>query len=219
MLSLDAIAASLAWADPWLAPWFTALGVAVSQLEVAAFALSLLMVWLNLRVNVWAWPLAIVSSALYGLLFARSRLYGEASLQAVFIAVSVWGWWQWLRGRDDSAQPLKVRALGRRGRIGSLSLTAMAWPLIGLLLDHATDSDVPYLDALPTAGSLLGQWLLGRKWIDNWPCWLVVNLVSMGLFAYKQLWLTVLLYGLFAALSVAGWRAWRALAEQQRSAP
>jgi nicotinamide mononucleotide transporter len=77
-----------------------------------------------------------------------------------------------------------------------------------LLLTHITDSDVPYLDALPTAGSLIGQWLLGRKWVENWPCWLLVNVISMGLFAYKQLWLTVILYAVFAMLSVLGWRQW-----------
>jgi nicotinamide mononucleotide transporter len=69
---------------------------------------------------------------------------------------------------------------------------------------------VPYLDALPTAGSVAGQFLLGRKLIENWLVWLAVNVFSVGLFAYKGLWLTALLYALFAALSVAGWRAWRA---------
>jgi nicotinamide mononucleotide transporter len=212
MLSLDAVAASLAWADPWLAPWFTAWGVPVSQLEGVAFVLSLLMVLFNFRVNAWGWPLAIVSSVLYGVLFARSKLYGEASLQLVFVIVSVWGWWQWLRGRDGDAHALRVRELQVRGRVMAMSACLALWPLTGTLLAHITDSDVPYLDALPTAGSLLGQWLLGRKWVDNWPCWLIVNLISMGLFAYKQLWLTVILYGIFAALSVMGWREWRQLA-------
>jgi nicotinamide mononucleotide transporter len=69
---------------------------------------------------------------------------------------------------------------------------------------------VPYLDALPTAGSVAGQFLLGRKLIENWLVWLAVNLFSIGLFAVKGLWLTALLYALFALLSIAGWRAWRA---------
>jgi nicotinamide mononucleotide transporter len=68
---------------------------------------------------------------------------------------------------------------------------------------------VPYLDALPTVGSLAGQALLGRKLIENWPVWLAVNVLSLGLFALKGLWLTVLLYVIFAVLSLAGWRAWR----------
>lgn len=204
----DAIAASLAWVDPWLTPWFTAWGVPISQLEGVAFVLSLLMVGFNFKVNAWGWPLAIVSSVLYGLLFARSKLYGEASLQMVFVALSVWGWWQWLRGVDDQAQALSVRALGAQGRLRAIVVCLVLWPVMGALLHHITDSDVPYLDALPTAGSLVGEWLLGRKWVDNWPCWLIVNLISMGLFAYKQLWLTVILYGIFAVLSVWGWRQW-----------
>jgi nicotinamide mononucleotide transporter len=77
-----------------------------------------------------------------------------------------------------------------------------------------TDSDVPYADALPTAGSVLGQVLLGLKMVENWPCWLLVNLFSMALFAHKGLWLTVGLYGLFAALSVVGWRQWQALVKR-----
>ena len=80
--------------------------------------------------------------------------------------------------------------------------------MLGWLLDRLTDSDVPYLDALPTVGSVAGQLLLGRKLVENWPVWLLVNGVSLVLFAVKGLWLTVVLYALFALLSVVGWRAW-----------
>jgi nicotinamide mononucleotide transporter len=76
------------------------------------------------------------------------------------------------------------------------------------VLDHATDSDVPYWDALPTAASVAGQWLLGRQYVENWPVWIGVNVISIVLFAYKGLWLTVLLYALFAVMALAGWRAW-----------
>ena len=78
------------------------------------------------------------------------------------------------------------------------------------MLHHHTDSDVPYLDALPTVGSVAGQFLLGRKLIENWLVWLAVNVFSVGLFAIKGLWLTALLYAVFAVLSVVGWQAWRA---------
>ena len=71
---------------------------------------------------------------------------------------------------------------------------------------------MPWWDAFPTAASVVGQWLLGRKYVENWPVWVVVNVVSVGLFAYKGLWLTVLLYALFVAMSFAGWHAWRRLA-------
>lgn len=193
----------------WLDPWFSVWGAPVTPLEVLAFVLSIAMVLGNVRVRVWAWPLAIAASACYAVLFAASRLYGEASLQLFFIAVSAWGWWQWLRARDAQGQPLEVRVMTPRQRLQTAALTLAAWPLLGLLLARATDTDVPYADALPTVGSIAGQILLGRKLVENWPVWLVVNVVSVGLFAWKGLWLTVLLYAIFAVLSWFGWQAWR----------
>jgi nicotinamide mononucleotide transporter len=206
---------ALQWAAPFLAPAFALWGSPVTALEMVAFVLSIAMVLCNFRVNVWAWPLAIVSSALYGLLFASSRLYGEAALQGLFIVVSFWGWLQWLRGHATDGGPLRVHHLATAARWRIAGLTFAAWPLLGWLLHRFTDSDVPYLDALPTVGSVAGQLLLGRKLIENWPVWLAVNLFSLLLFAWKGLWLTVLLYALFAALSVVGWRAWR----RRQSAP
>lgn len=200
---------------PLLRPAFRLLGGDVTWLELVAMTMALVMVWCNLRVNPLAWPLAIASSALYGLLFLHSKLYGESALQLVFIALGFWGWWQWLRGTTRSGERLPVRALTPRQRWQALLLTLAAWPLLGLLLARATDSPVPYLDALPTVGSLLGQVLLARKWVDNWPVWVAVNLVSVALFASRGLWLTVALYALFALLALAGWRAWAAMAPRR----
>ena len=201
-----------ALAAPLLQPAFTLWGGEITVIELIAVALSVWMVWCNLRVNALAWPLAIASSLLYAVLFAASRLYGEASLQIFFVLVAVWGWWQWLRGTGDDGGALRVRALDSRGRLILLLALALAWPALALVLRSATDSDVPWWDAFPTAGSLIGQYLLGRKYVENWPAWIVVNLASVALFAYKGLWLTVALYVVFIVLAGFGWRAWRRLA-------
>jgi nicotinamide mononucleotide transporter len=208
---LDAL---LQAARPALAAAFQIGGYPVTWLEIVAFGLSVAMVFANMRVNPVGWPLAIVASLLYALLFADAKLYGETGLQLVFVAVAFWGWWQWLRARDSAGQPLRVSRLKARDRLVALGATLAAWPLLGLLLDHATDSDVPYFDALPTVASVTGQILLARKHTENWPVWLAVNVVSVALFAYKGLWLTVVLYALFAVLSVQGWRAWRRIEGQ-----
>lgn len=202
----DAGAAALAVA---LQPAFTAFGSPITWLELVAVVLALWMVGCNMRVRPLAWPLAIASSALYALLFWDARLYGDAALQLVFIGVAGWGWWQWLRGTDDHGRPLHVNRLPRGLLVRAMAAALVAWPLLGLFLDRFTDTDVPYWDAFPTTLSLLGQWLLGRKHIENWPTWIAVNTVSVGLFAYKGLWLTVVLYAVFVGLSVAGWRAWQ----------
>ena len=183
--------------------------VVVSRAEAAGALLGVWMVLCNFRVHPLAWPLAIASSALYLLVFWDARLYGDAALQLLFIALAFWGWWQWLRGRQADGRPLVVRHLGTRGRLAALLGLALLWPAIGLLLARSTDTDVPWWDAFPTAGSLVGQVLLARKYVENWPVWLAVNAVAIGLFAYKGLWPTVGLYAIFAALSVVGWRRWR----------
>jgi len=201
--------------QPLFLPAFSAWGAAFTWLEVVAFALALMMVVLNIRVNPLAWPLAIVSSLLYFALFWNSRLYGDASLQIFFVLVALWGWWQWLRGTAEGGAALRVTRLPLRGRLTLLAALALAWPATGLFLRRYTDTDVPWWDAFPTAGSVIGQWLLGRKHVENWMVWIAVNIVSVALFAYKGLWLTFLLYIAFIALSVQGWRVWTKLAAEQ----
>ncbi|MEO6363406.1 MAG: nicotinamide riboside transporter PnuC [Caldimonas sp.] len=202
-------------AAPLFASAFVFAGSPVTWLEIVAFACALAMVVFNIRVNVLGWPLAIASSLLYFLLFWKSRLYGDAGLQVFFAVIAGWGWWQWQRTPPAGGATLRVRRMGARGRWLSLAALAFAWPATALFLQRFTDTDVPWWDAFPTAASVIGQVLLGRKYIENWPTWIVVDLVGAALFAYKGLWLTVLLYALFTIMAVVGWRAWsrRAAAE------
>ncbi|MEF7612332.1 nicotinamide riboside transporter PnuC [Aquincola sp. MAHUQ-54] len=212
---MDVLGAAL---GAFFSPAFSAWGSPVSWAEVTGFVLALGMVWFNIRVNALAWPLAITSSAVYALLFRESGLYGEAALQLVFIAVAGWGWWEWLHGRQSDGSALRVRYLGARGRAVAIALTLAAWPTLALLLARHTDSAVPWLDAFPTVASLAGQWLLARQYVENWPAWVVVNIVSVGLFAWKALWLTMLLYALFAVLAAFGWRHWARRAASAQAA-
>lgn len=188
---------------------FTLWGAPTTWAEAVAVVLALAMVWMNIRERHWGWPLAIVSSILYFFIFQRSRLYGDAALQVVFVILAGWGWAKWLQGRRPDGLPLVVTRLTRRGRLTALAAWAVLWPTVGFFLLEFTDTDVPWWDAFPTAGSLVGQYLLARKYSENWLAWLGVNVVGAGLYAYKGLWITALLYALFAALSVAGWQAWR----------
>jgi nicotinamide mononucleotide transporter len=197
--------------QPLFSEAFSAWGAAVTRVELMAVVLALAMVVCNIRVNPWGWPLAIVSSLLYFGLFWNSLLYGEAGLQVFFAVIAAWGWWQWLRGTQGDGGELRVRALGRMGRCRALIAMAIAWPVTGIFLASATDTDVAWWDAFPTAASVIGQWLLGRKYVETWFTWVVVNTVSVALFAYKGLWLTTVLYVIFIAMSVLGWRAWQRL--------
>ena len=188
---------------------FTLWGSPTTWLEIVAVAIALAMVGCNIREIHWGWPLAIISSLMYFAIFWRSKLYGDASLQIFFVVVAFWGWLQWLRGVRPDGSKLQVRRLTRRGLVLVVLACAVLWPVTGFFLKTYTDTDVPWWDAFPTAVSLVGQFLLGRKYIENWGAWIVVNTVSVGLYAYKGLWLTLALYLVFIFLSFVGWRAWR----------
>lgn len=201
---------------------FDVAGHTISRLELLAFALALAGVVLTARVSVWGWPPTIAASALYGWLFFEHRLYGDAALQAFFIAVSIWGWRAWLSdARQPPREPEPQQSLGPQHRIRSLAPDSAlklafalfaAWLAIGALLAGLTDTDVPWLDAAPTAGSVFAQVLLARKILQAWMVWIGVNAIAIALFITKALWLTALLYAVLLVLSVAGWRHWRRLA-------
>lgn len=180
--------------------------------EVVASLLGLAMVGFNLRVHPAGWPLAIASSAIYAFVFWQGRLYGQATLQLLFIGVSAWGWWQWLRGTDAAGAALRVGWMPSRARMVAAGATLAAWPLLGGLLALGTDSAAPALDALTTVGAVAGQLLLARKRVENWLVWLAVNLLSVVLFVRAGLWPTAGLYAVFAALSAWGWLHWSRLA-------
>jgi nicotinamide mononucleotide transporter len=181
----------------------------ISWTEAAGFVLALAMVGCSIRELHWSWPLAILSSLLYFFVFKDSLLYAEAGLQLVFALLALWGWWQWRRLGDNNEPVWVIQRLPRRGWWLAAAALAVLWPALAWLLMHFTDSDVAWWDALPTALSLIGQALLGRKYIENWLAWIVVNVFSVGLFAYKGLWLTTGLYVLFIGLSLIGWREWQ----------
>jgi nicotinamide mononucleotide transporter len=185
---------------------FTLWGFDTSWLELTAVLLSLGMVACTIAEKHWGWPLAALSSGLYFFLFWRQRLYGDACLQIMFIGLALWGWSLWLKGQQGTALPISHMSSRQRWQL--LCLSGMLWLLTGLTLLNFTDSDVPWWDAFPTAISLVGQYLLAQKRVENWAVWMIVNSVASGLFAWKGLWLTALLYLVFVALSVTGWRHW-----------
>jgi nicotinamide mononucleotide transporter len=194
-LALAAVAlGSLALAA--VSPWTEAVGAATGAVCV----------WLAAVSDPWTWPIGIANNLLYLVVFWRAKLYADALLQLVYVAISLYGIWRW-RGGGDAVRPVE-----RGGRL-ELGLTAAAVGVAALalwrILGTATDSDVPQWDAVTTAASLGAQWLMSRRVIENWWLWIAVDLVYVPLYVYKQLHVTAGLYALFLALCVLGLRDWR----------
>lgn len=188
-------------------------GFATTPLELISFVLSVITVVLNIRQTHWAWLFSILSSATYGVVFFGARLYGDMALQLVFISVSVWGWYLWLHGgvRHDV---LTVTRLTGIGRGYALAGWLTGFVLIALFLKTWTDTDVPHMDGFLTAGSLVGQLLLSRKKVENWHVWIAVDVLYVGLYVYKGLTLTAILYAVFVVLAWVGLRTWSKAAQQ-----
>ncbi|MDO8653422.1 MAG: nicotinamide riboside transporter PnuC [Undibacterium sp.] len=182
-------------------------GFVTTPLELISFVMSVITVALNIRQLHWAWLFSILSSGLYAAVFFDSRLYGDMGLQVVFILVSVWGWGLWLRGAQLQ-HGFAITRLTRQGRVLSLLACAFGFALLAWFLKSFTDTDVPYADGFLTAGSLLGQVLLSRKKIENWHVWIIVDVLYVGLYVYKNLMLTALLYALFVIMAIFGLRVW-----------
>lgn len=181
----------------------------MSVVEVIGFVSGALCVWLVARQNVWNWPIGIANNVTFFVLFWASGLYADSGLQVAYLGLAAYGWWAWLRG-GDSHSALNVSRTSRRqwevlGAVGLGGTVALTWVLV-----VATDSTVPVPDAVTTVLSLLATWGQARKKLESWWLWIAADLIYIPLYAYKDLWLTAVLYVGFLALCVLGLRNWLA---------
>lgn len=178
-------------------------------MEIFAFILSLACVLLNAYGKILTWPLAIASSSAYAYVFFNSQLFGDAALQFVFIGLAIYAWITWYK-KDVCHEPNHPSF--SRIPANSISQCAIAWLVMFLIIQYVlqnyTSSDVPNIDAFLTAGSLLATYMSAQKWLENWLLWAFVDVLYIGLYVYKDLYLTALLYGLLIALCLLGWRHW-----------
>ncbi len=179
----------------------------MNPLEAAAALFGVVAVWLTTRENVWCWPLGLVNVALSGIVFYEARLYADAGLQVVYVALCLYGWYQWLRGGPGKGA-LRVSRTPGAWLVGLFALGAWTAVLLGLALRSLTDASLPFWDSSTTAFSLVAQGMQTRKWIENWPIWIAVDLVYVGMYVYKELFLMAALYLVFLVLAVMGLRQW-----------
>jgi nicotinamide mononucleotide transporter len=176
-------------------------------MEILGFVSGAVCVWLVAIQNVWNWPIGIANNVTFLILFWTAGLYADSSLQLVYLALGLYGWWAWVRGGADHAMLAISRTTGRQwvvlgaaGAVGTVGLT--------FLLDRVTDSTVPLPDAITTVLSLLATWGQARKKLESWWLWIAADVIYVPLYAYKDLWLTAGLYLGFLALCVFGLRNW-----------
>lgn len=177
-------------------------------LENLAVAFGLVSVYLSTREKISSWPAAIINVGIFFFVFWKAKLYADAVLQIVYLLLSVYGWYEWLFGGANHARLDVSRARMRDWAI--LVPLAIVFAIgLGTFLARHTDSPVPYLDASLTATSLVAQWMMTRKQLENWVIWIVADIVYVPTFLARHLPSTAVQYAVFLVLAVMGYVSWR----------
>ncbi len=175
--------------------------------EALAVALAITYLLLAIRQNPWCWPAAIASAGIYVALMLGAGLYMQSALQLFYIAMAIYGWWNW-RGGDDGTVPAVV-SWRAADHVRPLAVIAVAGGLAGWALHQWTDAAWPWLDALIACGAIVTTWMVARKVLQNWHYWFVIDAASAWLYAHQGLWLTAGLFVFYLVLIVIGYRDWK----------
>lgn len=181
------------------------------SVEILGTILCLVYLYLSIKERIGLWIFGFLSSALYIIVFFESKFYADMSLQVYYLAVSVYGWLMWKRktGNSDSSDKLQVSFLSTRQMIQYLASVIAVYFIYYLILKYATDSTIPIMDSLVGALSVVATWMLTRKKIENWLLWILADAVATGLFAYKQLYPTAILYLIYTVMAFVGYYEWK----------
>ncbi|MBI1450922.1 MULTISPECIES: nicotinamide riboside transporter PnuC [Acinetobacter] len=187
----------------------------MSELEIIAVVVSCIAVALTVCRHMLCWPFNLLAYVLYAFIFFDYKLYGETILQVLFMGLAVYGFLQWKQGKATD-HDIRIEVLSQHKLWLQIIATAIFGAIFGACLKYLTDAAVPWLDAQLAAFSLLATYWTSRKYIATWVLWVVVDIIYVGMFIYKDLLLTAALYALFVLLAVYGWYTWLKVKHKQQ---
>ncbi|WP_411280640.1 nicotinamide riboside transporter PnuC [Gemmatimonas sp.] len=185
--------------------------------ELFGFITGVLNVWLVTRENIWSWPLGVLNAGFYVVVFARTGLYSDTGLQVVYMVLSFYGWWHWLRGGPNHDAVVVTRT-ARRTALLMTAIGLVSWITLATITRRMPGAALPWLDAALVSISLVAQYMMTRKLLENWLLWIAVDVVYIGLFINRQLPLTAMLYAVFLVLAIIGYLQWHRSATRSRLA-
>ncbi len=195
----------------------------MQAIEILGTIVGVIYLWLEYKASIYLWIASIVMPAIYLFVYYDAGLYADFGINIYYLLIAIYGWAAWrygfkLLGRNDITQnqELPITRTPRKIWLRIIGIyivlqLAIVWTLI-----RFTDSTVPWSDAFTTALSVIGMWMLARKYIEQWWIWFVVDVVSVALYIYKDLHFTAALYALYAVIAIFGYRKWRELMTRRR---
>ncbi|MBP3548289.1 MAG: nicotinamide mononucleotide transporter [Alistipes sp.] len=179
-----------------------------SILQIVGTTLGLIYLWLEYKANIWVWVVSALMAITHGTLYLNSGIYADAAMQLYYLLAAIYGLVVWKRNsKDEKSGSIKHTPV--RWILPLVAVYAVLHVVIYFVLTQFTDSSVPFLDSMSTALCVVATWMLSRKLVEQWLVWLVVDMISVGLYFYKGIPLTALLYTLYCVLAVAGYMRWR----------
>ncbi len=187
----------------------------MSTIEIIAVIISIIGVTLTIKRQMWCWFFNFIAFVLYAYIFYEYKLYGETILQFIFIVLNLYGFYHWRKGKVEE-HTIRIEKSNAPTLVMQMVLASIAGLLFGLGLHYFTDASLPILDAQLAAFSLLATYWTTQKYIATWALWVIVDIIYVGMFLYKSLYLTAGLYAVFIGLAILGWKQWNAVKKQQQ---
>ena len=178
-------------------------------LQIVGTLLGLLYLWLEYKANIWLWIVGAIMPMVHGVLYLSSGIYADAMMQLYYVFAGIYGLYVWLRGAKRAEKVVNIQYTPTKWIIPLVVVYAVLHVAMYYLLSEFTDSRVPFFDSMSTALSIVAMWMLSRKLVEQWLVWLVVDMISVGLYLYKGIPITAMLYTLYCALAIAGYMRWR----------
>ncbi len=185
-------------------------------IEILGAISGLLYLYFAIRQKIWLWPLGLITSALYVYVFYGERLYADMGMNIYYVVISIYGWYYWLHGRgSQETNTLRISTLTQKLVVILLIITACIYVVLVYMLKKLPEllnvevSELLYWDAFTTAASIVATWMLARKIIQHWLIWIVVDAVSLGLYVYKGMYPTVVLFLVYTLMAFKGYIEWK----------
>lgn len=182
----------------------------MEYIEIAGAVIGLLYLYLEYRASVYLWPVGVIMPLFYIYIFFVSRFYADMGINIYYLFASIYGWIRWNKSASQE-QSLAISHMPFRYWSIALLALSILFAVIAWILIRFTDSPVPFGDSFTTALSIVAMWMLANKYIEQWGLWIIVNVVSCALYAWKGLYPTALLYVVYSIVPVFGYFKWKQL--------
>ena len=188
-------------------------------IEILGTIVGIIYLWLEYKANIYLWLVSIIMPAIYLYVFYIAGLYADFAINIYYLLIAIYGWLAWRYGfklfsikKDKSGgEMLKISSLPKKLWLRLLAIYIILQISITWILVTYTNSDVPWLDSFTTSVSIIAMWLLARKYLEQWLIWIVVDIVSVGLYLYKELYYTSALYLFYAIIAIFGYLKWKSI--------